>query len=239
VTFRAVVVATTHLVRQLVGPCLTPLGGQLYEFSELEGLAPRINEIDPELIVLDIDGTGRQWRAAAATLNSIPRPAPLVLLAGRFGFDDAHEALALGVASVILKPYRREEHTERLYDLVLKRRGIRPRRSEPRLVPPHGQPLRAEWQDATGRNSAPVRDISSEGLGVAPEDALDKGAFVPAVEVSVRGENVGFSARVVDRARGRAGLRVIAWTQGRPRWIRLLEELHTRAFGEGRARRKW
>jgi CheY-like chemotaxis protein len=239
VTFRAVVVAITHLVRQIVGPCLAPLGGELHEFSDLEGLVPRINAIEPELVVMDIDGTGRQWRSIAAALRGGPRPAPLVLLAGRFGFDDAHEALALGVAAVILKPYRREEHTERLYDLVLKGRGVRPRRREPRMVLPQGRAPRMDFEEADGRGSAEVRDISSQGVGVAPGQGLDMNAFVPHAQVTIRDQEVGFSARVVRRTADHAGLRVIGWEKGRQHWIRLLDELHTRAFGAGRAKRKW
>ena len=67
----------------------------------------------------------RHWRAIARAALLGPRRVPLVLLTGSFGFDDAHDALALGVASVILKPFRPSEHTLRLYDLVLKQKGVR------------------------------------------------------------------------------------------------------------------
>jgi DNA-binding NarL/FixJ family response regulator len=240
-TFRVAIVANTHLVRQPVAACLLPIGARVHEFAELTHLLTDINAIDPEIVLIDVDGLQQGWRAFAAAMRGSPRPALVVLLGTRFDFEDAHEALALGVASIILKPYRREDHTERLYDLVLKLQRVRPRRREPRLVPSESLSPRLDYEEQQGRGIAGVRDLSSEGICVdLPDgDGLRPGSFVGQATLAVRERTSSFTAHVIHRASGRAGLRVRTWHEGRQHWMRLLEDLHTRAFGTRRANRRW
>jgi CheY-like chemotaxis protein len=243
VAFRAVVVANTHLVRQLIVPCLLPLGGQVREFAQLADLVARINALAPDLLVIDTDGISREWRALAGAIHTSARPIPLVLLASRFGFGDAHDAFALGVSSVILKPYRREEHTARLYDLVLKHRGIRARRSEPRLVLAAELSPRVDFEDRHGPGSAAVVDLSHAGIGVSivPDggDRMELGSFIANAAIVAGEVRASLTAQVVYRGHERAGLQVRSWDEGKPRLARLIDETSARAFGPRRGKRKW
>ncbi len=240
--FDVIVLAGTHLVRQQLGHCLVPLGARIREFAAAEELLPRIESLPADLLVMDADGMGRSWRlpARAAQLRGSP---PVVLLGARFGFDEAHDALALGVSAVVLKPFRREEHTGRLYDLVLKHRRIKPRRSEPRFVLDDGAPVRLDYQDRDGEGSGLVAEANRGGISVAVasgrEDRLPAGSFVPEATLSVGDTVAHLSAHVVHRADDRAGLRVHEWGEGRQKMLRLFEELASRAFGARRDKRKW
>ncbi len=240
--FDVIVLASTHLVRQQLGHCLAPLGARIREFATPAKLLPRFDSLPADLLVMDADGMGRAWRlpARAAQLRGSP---PVVLLGARFGFDEAHDALALGVSAAVLKPFRREEHTRRLYDLVLKHKRIRPRRSEPRFALDEGGAARLDYQDRTGEGSGLVAEANRGGLSLAVAgsrgDRLPAGSFVPEATLSIGDTEARLSAHVVHRADDRAGLSVHEWGEGRQRVLRLFDELASRAFGGRRDKRKW
>lgn len=238
----AAILANTHLVRQTIAQALAPLGFHTHDFADLPTLALRVNEIAPTLVLVDIDGLEGKWRALAAALRGSPQRVALVLLAGRFGFDEAHEAMALGVAGMILKPFRKEEHTARLSDVCLKTRGLRPRRATPRFVPEAAPDLR--YDGPAGEEHCTVTDMSLEGLGLrpdrsAPGAALTPGSSLRRVTLRLGDAEVSLSALVVHRRADRVGLRLLRLLEGRPLFVRALEAQHTRAFGAAGKRNRW
>jgi DNA-binding NarL/FixJ family response regulator len=238
------ILATTHLVRQSIAQAVAPLGFRTFEFTDLANLVRRVNEVAPQLVVVDIDGLEGRWRALAAALRGSQERVALVLLAGRFGLDEAHEALALGVSGMILKPFRKEEHTARLSELFLKTQGLRPRRTAPRFVPPEESAAQLQYAGATGEEQAPVADLSLGGLGLRPEGSApgtmpSPGSNVKGAMLLLDGGEVPLSALVVHRTGGRVGLRVLRLLEGRPVFLRAVESQHTRAFGAGGKRNRW
>ena len=237
--FQVVALAATHLARQSVGQALVPLGARVLEFSDAEELAPRLALTGCDLLIMDTDGMQRHWRAIARAALLGPRRVPLVLLTGSFGFDDAHDALALGVASVILKPFRPSEHTLRLYDLVLKQKGVRPRRGEPRFVLPEELSARLDYEDRDGSGFGVVEELSRGGVSVSVSpERLAVGSTLDAT-LSLADAQAGLSVLVVHRGFQSAGLRVLEWTAGRQKVLRLLDDLGLRAFGGRKEKRRW
>jgi DNA-binding NarL/FixJ family response regulator len=240
--FPVAVLASTHLVRQSVAQCLAPLGFRVHEFTELAELALAVNRVAPRLVVVDIDRLEGKWQPLAAALRGSAQRVPLVLLAGRFGFEEAHEALSLGVAGMILKPFQKEEHTGRLVELVLKSRGLRPRRASPRFLPPEEASVSLRYLTPDGGQQAQVADLSLGGLGVRSADAgtgLPPGARLDQAVLLLETGEVPLSARVVHHSAGRMGLQVLRLSEGRAAFLRVVEVQHARAFGPRGKRNRW
>lgn len=238
------VLASTHLVRQSVTQPLAPLGFLTREFTDLAELALGVNRIAPRLVVLDADGLEGRWRALAAALRGSPQRPALVLLASRFGFEEAHEALALGVAGMILKPFRREDHTARLSDLILQSLDLHPRRAAPRFVPPRDGPLYLRYQGLRGEQRAELTGLSLGGLSIraprtAAETVFRRGLDLGRMSLLLEGAEVPLSVQVIHREAETIGLRILRLYGGRAVYLRVVAAQHARAFGAGGKRNRW
>ena len=234
-----VIVANTHLIRQALSQSLQPLGFKVHEFAEAAAAIAKLNALAPDLFVLDVDGAGRAWRPLAAGLQA--SAVTIVLLAGRFGLEDAHEALAAGVAGVILKPFQKET-TVRLVELLLKRRGLRPRRAAPRFVPPQDALLQyrglGRWERAS------VHNLAEGGLAVAlagpdAQPGVNRNALIPSATLQIGSAEAVVSLQGVHRSPGIAGLSLVRFLEGKGTVTHLLAQLHARVFGPLGKKRKW
>lgn len=238
--FQVVVLAATHLARQSVGQSLAPLGARVFELSDAQDVSQRLALLACDLLVMDTDGLQRQWRAVARAALLGPRRIPVVLLPARFGFDEAHDALALGVSAVILKPFRPREHALRLYDLVLGHKGIRARRSEPRFALSEDLSARLDYEHRGVSGFGLVDQISRGGLSVAARpERLVAGSSLADATLRFGDAEARVSAVVVHCSPQRLGLRVQEWGAGRQRVMRALDELAQRAYGGGKENRRW
>jgi hypothetical protein len=241
---QVVVQAAAHLVRQPIAQSLSALDISVREFADLGEVVARLNDLSPALIVVDADGMARRWRALAAGLGGARGGVGLVLLASRFSFADAHDAQALGVAGVIMKPYRRGEHAARLLDAALARKGLRPRRSTPRVPLPDGEGAALELSLPTGEERLPIRNIAEGGIAVsvsspAAAAALVEGEHYPAASLAWGPLQLELSFDVVHAAAGIAGLRFIRVLEGWPQLARTLGERLARALGQIERKRRW
>jgi DNA-binding NarL/FixJ family response regulator len=241
---QVVVQAATHLVRQPIAQSLSALGISVREFTDLGEVVARLNDLSPDLIVMDADGMARRWRTLAAGLGGARGRAGLVLLAGRFSFTDAHDAQALGVSGVIVKPYRGEEHAARLLDAALARRDLRPRRAAPRILLPDGEVAVFELSLPSGEERLPVRNIAEGGIGVATvttaaNAALTEGERFPAASLVWGSVRLELSFDVAHATAGTAGLRFLKAWEGWPQLARALGERLARAAGPSERKRRW
>jgi len=241
---QVVVQAAAHLIRQPIAQSLSALGIAVREFSDIGDVVGRLNEISPDLLVVDADGAARRWRTLATGLGSARSRPGLVLLASRFSFADAHDAQALGIAGVIMKPYRPEEHAARLLDAALARRGVRSRRLAPRVLLTGAEEARLELALPTGEEHLPVRDISEGGAAVSPQTvtastALTEGERYPAATLVWGPLRLELSFEVVHAADGVAGLRFVRVVEGWPQLARVLGERLSRALGRIERKRRW
>ncbi len=237
---RAVLLASTHLVRQPIGQSLGALDMEVHESADLADVIARINELAPDLLVMDADGMARQWRALAAVLTGSRASVALVLLATRFSFEDAHDAQALQVAAVIVKPFRHEEHSLRLLDAALARRGIRPQRTSPRL--------RLAAGEAALRVTLPAGERTLEAVNLAPGGALLRpegsspfapGEFIASAALDWGDVRAEVALDVIHETTRGIGVRFSRIFDGAPRLERAMEERLVRAIGRPERRRRW
>ena len=120
-SLRAAILGKILLVRQPIAQSLRAMDFEAFESSDFAEVISALDLTSPSLIVMDADGMSREWRMLAAGLGGKQGAAALVLVTSRFSFDDAHDAMALKVAGVIVKPFRSDQHAARLLDLALRR----------------------------------------------------------------------------------------------------------------------
>jgi CheY-like chemotaxis protein len=239
-----VVQSPAHLVRQPVAQSLATFGVSVHEFSDLGEAVALLNALSPDLVVVDADGAGRQWRTLVAGLGGTSARVGVVLLSGRVSFDDAHDAQSLGVAGIIKKPYRGADHAARIVDAALARRGLRARRAHPRCRLDGASDAVLEIALPAGDERLPLWDISNVGAGVAiatleARGALGAGEYFPAATIDWGGVHLELSLRVAHVTGDVAGLQFISVTDGAERLARTITERFARAIGPLENRNRW
>jgi CheY-like chemotaxis protein len=241
---RVLVLGKVLIVRQPIAQSLAGLDFEVFESSDpVEGIA-HLDLTAPSLVVMDADGMPREWRLLAAALGARPKAAALVLLTSRFSFDDAHDAQALRVAGVIVKPFRGEEHTPRLLDLALRKMNVRARRTTPRFAVPAAMNAVLRVPVSDGEEVFPVKNIAEGGAAIdtgigGSGSSLAPGSFVPLATLSWGEAQFEAALDVVHRDRNAGGVRFSRVFDGAPKLFRALKERHVRILGPQGRRRKW
>jgi DNA-binding NarL/FixJ family response regulator len=240
----AIVFGKTLIVRQPVAQSLAALDFHVVESNEMSEVMTRLDSSAPSLIVMDADGMAREWRMLAAGLAARSDRPSFVLLTSRFSFDDAHQAMELRVAGVIVKPFRREEHTPRLLDLALRHKNLKARRSFPRFSVPEGTAAVLKAGDPGREESLAVQNFAEGGMKVSVEtndsvSAFAPGAFVPMALFSIGPVQVEIALDVVHRHDGTVGVKIARFFDNPHKFLRVLEERQTRALGGKGRKRKW
>jgi CheY-like chemotaxis protein len=241
---RAVILGKVLIVRQPIAQSLSALDFEVFESADFADAFEHLDFTRPSVVVMDADGTAREWRALAARLGAGPGAAALVLVTSRFSFDDAHDALALRVAGVIVKPFRKEEHAPRLLDLALRKMNVRARRAAPRFAVPASMNAVLRVPRSDGEDVLPVRNIAEGGAmidteAVASAPPFAAGGFVPLATLAWGDVQVEAQLDVVHWQENSAGVRFARIFEGGPKLLRALKDRHEKALGPQGGRRKW
>jgi CheY-like chemotaxis protein len=237
-----VVVSRLHLIRQGIAGRLALLGARVHEYADTASALRILNEIVPDVMILEVEDSVWSWRPVMEGLALATRSVRVVLLARRLGIDEAAEAKRLGVAGVILKPFREEEHMGRLFRLMNEARGVKPRRSVPRYYP---DPESHYMLALPGQLSALYRIVNISLGGVCarrPKSGLREIEEVAGgidVRLSAEGVHLGVACRLVHRTDEVVGLQFGAMTSGRLDFLEHMAGLQDRAFGPRRMRGPW
>src|SRR5208283_158656 len=211
-SLRAVILGKILLVRQPIAQSLGALDFETFEFSDFAEAVSHLDLTSPSLIVMDADGMSREWRTLAAGQGARRGAAALVLVTSRFSFNDAHDAMALKVAGVIVKTFRGDQHAPRLLDLALRRMNIRAKRAFPRFAVPASMNAVLRLTEPGSNNSFLLKNISEGGAAVDTESGsagslLDVGTFIPSADISWGDVQLETAIDVVYRDEHTAGVR--------------------------------
>ncbi len=239
---KAMVLGKTLLVRQPIAQALSALDFQVTEAAELREAENGLELLS--IVVMDVDGMAREWRMLAGSLHAGRSATALVLVASRFSFDDVHEAMALKVAGVIVKPFRKEEHVARILDLALRTLKIKARRSAPRYAIPETTKAVLTWSAGENSARAEVGNIAEGGARLVMDTAeagtaFTPGGFVPLAGLSWGDVQLEVNLDVIHREDDSAGVRFSRIYDGEHKLFRALEERRVRALGFHGRKRKW
>ena len=243
-SLRVVVLGKILLVRQPIAQSLSALDFEVFESSDFAEVIANLDFTTPALVVMDADGMSREWRTLAARLGAQRGSASLVLVTSRFSFDDAHDALALRVAGVIVKPFRTEEHTPRLLDIALRKINMRARRASPRFAIPASVNAALRLSSPDGEDVFPLRNIAEGGAMIdteagTPGTPIVPGSVVPLAALSWGEMQFEASLVVVHRNGKTGGIRFSRFFDGGPRLLRALKERRAKALGVPGRRQRW
>ena len=227
---KALVIGKTLLVRQPIAQALETLDFQVIETSEISEAIAAVQSKVPTLVVMDTDGMARDWRVLAAGMSA-QQSGAIVLIASRFDFNDVHDAQALRVAGVIVKPFRREEHTERLLDIALRRRNIKARRSAPRFTMPKDAKAELRHGHAGKTELFPLLNIAEGGAKVIAETGWQPDPDAAPSSLSWGNAQLEISIELIHRQKDGAGIRFTKIWDGAPRLLHALEERQACAPG--------
>jgi DNA-binding response OmpR family regulator len=223
------------------------LGVQIATVSGFEALSRLIESDSPALVLLDGDGWERPWDSLLRSLQLKSKGIGALLLVGSLSADQLLQATSLGIGTVILKPFKPEEHTARIYNLFLGARALSPRRAHPRYVPENGQRLEMEILpegDWIARR-LPVLDISAGGARMElPDPPAAAARLVPGsrwavASLEVGGARANVSFRVVHRSRQTIGVAFEQLIDRSGTFWEALQGFDRRVFGSHVPRRPW
>lgn len=243
-SLRAVILGKILLVRQPIAQSLSALDFEAFESSDFAEVFSNLDFSSPSLIVMDADGMSREWRMLAAGLGAKQGAAALVLVTSRFSFDDAHDAMALRVAGVIVKPFRSEQHTARLMDLALRQMNIRARRSSPRFAIPATMDAEIRLSEPGGKDVFHLKNIAEGGATIdtgagSVGSLIDPGTFIPLATLSWGEVQLEAAIDVIHKGKHTAGIRFSRIFDGAPKLLRALKERQSKAIGPQGIKRKW
>jgi DNA-binding NarL/FixJ family response regulator len=243
-SLRAIVLGKILLVRQPIVQSLRALDFKAFESSDFAEVVSKLNSTSSSLIVMDADGMSQEWRMLAAGLGAKQRAAALVLVTSRFSFDDAHDAMALKVAGVIVKPFRSDQHTARLLDLALRQMNVRARRSTPRFAIPETMNAVLQLSGSDGDEVFRLTSISEAGATIDLESRsvgslVDPGRFFPLATLSWGEVQLEAAIDVIHSDTHTAGIRFNRVFEGAPRFLRALKERQAKAIGPQGKKRRW
>jgi DNA-binding response OmpR family regulator len=247
----AVVLSRSLLFRDTLCRRLAALGVEVSAFAGFQALARELDHNAarsrrPDLILIDGDGWELAWEELVRQLGLRSRGVSALLLVSALSVGQALETPSLGIESVILKPFKAEEHTARVYDRLLDAQGVLPERAHPRY---RSLPSRApELEFLPEGDWVPLRvgveDISSGGARLELPSAAAAAGLVPGRRVKVAslvidGSRIGLAFRVVYRGRNTAGIEFERLEDRQAAVAAFLGDLDRRVFGGLVPRRPW
>ncbi len=239
-------VSRSLLLREALLQRLSLLSVEVAAVSDFEALAREVDRSHPALVLVDGDGWEQNWEVLVRGLELNSRGLPGLLLVGSLNVDQLLEAPSLGLGTVLLKPFKPEEHTARIYDLFLRAQARTARRAHPRYFPAGGPRLEMEILpegDWVALRLA-VRDISGGGAGIELPDppaaaALAPGSRWAVASLVVGGARASVGFRVVHRSRQTIGVAFEQLFDRNGTFRDALQGFDRQVFGSVVPRRSW
>jgi len=241
---RLAMVSRSPLLREALAQRLSLLNVDVAAVSDFEALAREIEGGHPALVLVDGDGWEQNWEAPVHHLELKARGVPALLLVASLSVDQVLETPSLGIGTVLLKPFKPEEHTARIYDKLLEVRSQTARRAHPRYVPSDGLEMEILPEGDWVARRLPVLDISAGGARMELPDLPAAARLVPAsrwavASLGIGGARANVSFRVVHRSRHSIGVAFEQLVDKSGAFREALQGFDRRVFGSVVPRRSW
>jgi DNA-binding response OmpR family regulator len=241
-----IVISKSAEIRKSFVDSYSLLGYELSAFEDIYEPVRDLNLIDPDHVILDIDGLDRKWKILTAGLRLAQKKITVILLASTVTLEEANEALILGVSGIIIKPFLPEFHLKRVYDIIHRRLRMQGKRIYPRFYA--GEAFEGElslFSETENRScSFDLVNISEIGAAMrarepaeAPE--LKPGYVIEEATLRINRDEFPICAEVVFRSRGLVGVKFRSIKKNESSFTRFIQILSLKAFGISGLRGKW
>ena len=241
-----IVISKSAEIRQSFTDSYSLLGYEVSVFEDIFEVIRDLNSLDPDHVIMDIDELARKWKIVASGLQLAQKKITIILIASTMTLDEANEALILGVSGVIIKPFLREFHLKRVYDIFHRKLRAEGKRIYPRFysgVAFDGS-LIVQSEKTDKIHSFELVNVSEIGaavrsrdLEIAPELAPDYTTEHALLRID--NEEFPVTVQVVFRKQGLIGVNFRSIRRGRSNFMRFLQKLSLRAFGISGIKGKW
>ena len=127
-----IVISKSEEIRNSFLDSYTLLGYEVKVFDDILEVIRDLNFLEPDHVVMDIDELARKWKVVASGLKLAQKKITIILLVSGMSLEQANEALLLGVSGIIIKPFLREFHLKRVYDIIHRKLRAEGKRIYPR-----------------------------------------------------------------------------------------------------------
>jgi DNA-binding response OmpR family regulator len=241
-----IVISKSPEIRESFRESYTLLGYEVSISEDIFEVIRDLNLLEPDHVVMDIDELARKWKVVAAGLRLAQKKITIILLVSAMNLEEANEALLLGVSGVIVKPFLREFHLKRVYDIIHRKLRAEGKRIYPRFYAGsvfEGS-LIVRSEAASELHVFELVNVSEIGVAVRTRDLAAAPELVPgyvADHAVLRLDNQEFQVcgQVVFRKQGLIGIGFQRIRKGKANFLRFIQKLSLRAFGISGIKGKW
>ncbi len=241
-----IVISKSEEIRRSFLNSYSLLGYEVKVFEDILEVVRDLNFLEPDHVVMDIDELPRKWKVVAAGLRLAQKKITLILLVSAMSLEEANEALLLGVSGIIIKPFLREFHLKRVYDIIHRKLRAQGKRIYPRFYAGtiFDGALVARHPASGQLHVFELVNVCEIGAAVRTRDLMAFPELQPGYELEdalLRIDNQEFQVRaqVVFRQQGLIGIGFHKVKKGKANFLRFLQKLSLKAFGISGIRGKW
>jgi DNA-binding response OmpR family regulator len=241
-----VVISKSEKIRKSFLESYSLLGYEVRVSEDILELIRDLNILEPDYVIIDIDGLARRWKIAAAGLRLAQKKIMIILIADRVTLEEANEALMLGVSGIIIKPFLQEFHLKRVYDIIHRKLPSEGTRIYPRFYtgPVFQGELTVPIPGTSKIHTFELVNVSQIGAAIrsknpaiAPE--LQAGAVIDEATLSLDNEQFPVAIQVVFRRQGLLGVYFQQIKKAESNFRRFIQRLSLKAFGISGIKGRW
>jgi DNA-binding response OmpR family regulator len=241
-----IVISNSEEIRKAFLDSYSLLGYEVRVFEDILEVIRDLNFLEPDHVVMDIDALARKWKVVAAGLRGAQKKITIILLVSAMSLEQANEALLLGVSGIIIKPFLREFHLKRVYDIIHRKLRATGKRIYPRYYTGtvFEGALTARNPETEQLHVFELVNVSEIGAAVRTRDLtatpeLQPGYMLEDAVLRIDTQEFQVSAQVVFRQQGLIGIGFRRIKKGKANFLRILQKLSLKAFGISGIKGKW
>jgi CheY-like chemotaxis protein len=241
-----IVISRSKEIRSSFADSYSLLGYEVSVYDDIVEPIRDLNLLDPSHVIMDIDELARKWKIVASALRQAQKRIMTILITGGMTFEEANEALVLGVSGIINKPFMPEFHLKRVYDIMHRKLRTEGKRMYPRFYTGnvYNGTLTVASRVTSQLHTFELVNLCEIGAAVRSRDPEAAPEIIPkylidAAVLRIDEEEFPIAARIVFRKGGLIGLVIEKIIEREANFRRIIQRLALKAFGISGIEGKW
>ena len=240
------VISKSEKIRESFEESYSLLGYEVSVSEDILELIRDLNILEPDYVIIDIDGLSRRWKIATSGLRLAQKKIMVILIAESITLEEANEALLLGVSGIIIKPFLPEFHLKRVFDIIHRKMQNDGMRVFPRFYtgPVFQGTLVIPVPGTSTVHTFELVNVSQIGAAIrskitdiAPE--LQPDVVIEDAVLTLDNEQFPVDIQVVFRSHGLLGVYFQRIKKGDANFQRFVQRLSLKAFGVSGIKGRW
>jgi DNA-binding response OmpR family regulator len=164
-----------------------PIGINIFHFRKCSNAITSLNDINPDVIIVDTDEERRTWKPLITVIrsNKADKKIVFLLIMSSCDLETANQALYLGVNGIILKPFHETKSILKIIQLIRRHIELEKKRYYIRVKPDIEDSMIFIYNDMIKRRiiKGQVTDISANGISINLNMPFEKGDFQNGINI--------------------------------------------------------